>query len=77
MTSYRVPTPVENLGNNWKFYLGHSQPGIGWGFVKFVQCCCQKMSQSRKMTTEIIRTFWNEHILKRCDLCFWKVMGTM
>ncbi len=29
--------PVGNLGNSCKFYLGHSQPGIGWEFVKFVQ----------------------------------------
>ncbi len=34
---YRVPTLVGNLGNSWEFDLSHSQPGIGWECIEFLQ----------------------------------------
>ncbi len=35
---------VGNLENSWEFDLSHSQPGIGWEFVKI----CAKWSEIHK-----------------------------
>ncbi len=51
--------PVVNLGNSWEFDLGHSQTGIVWEFVIFVQSGWNphKNVSFRKMTSEIIQKF--------------------
>ncbi len=51
--------PVQNLGNCGLFDLGHSQPGIGWEFVKSMQSGLEsnKNILVEKMTSKIILTF--------------------
>ncbi len=50
---------VRNWGHDWEFDLGHSQCGIGWEFVKFVQRGWEstKNISVGKMTNKIIQTF--------------------
>ncbi len=51
------------MGTNWEFDFGHSQTGIGWEFVTFVQNCWKSTQNVsvRKMISEIIQTFWGKN----------------
>ncbi len=59
LTGFKVPRGIGKLGNSWEFDLGHSQTGIGWEFVIFMQSDWEatKNVSVRKMTSKIIRTF--------------------
>ncbi len=59
-TVNKVATPVGNLGNIWEFDLCHSQPVIGWEFVKFVQSLWESTQNNvsfRKRTSKTSQIF--------------------
>ncbi len=34
---------IMEMGNSWEFDFDHSQPGIGWEFVKEGASCCSNI----------------------------------